>query len=288
MSITQPAVMRRLLKEIGELQKTPPEGLRIQTSEENILDVVGIIEGPDGTPYAGGYFKVGFQFTEEFPAAPPRCRMLTKIFHPNVSAQGEICVNTLKKDWKATYGIQHILVTVRCLLIYPNPESALDEEAGKLLLEDYDSYCSRARLITSVHATPKVKPVEFQTPSAPQADSTSRQSSPTPSTVTSAPLQSPPTALPAISANRKSGSPSPAIGKGLKSPTGVKERHVSPSPLSTADANVRASLKPTTAGMESLGVSPAGLPTGTKAVKRAATGSANSGAEKRKKALKRL
>jgi len=48
-------------------------------------------------------------------------------------------------------------VTVKCLLIYPNPESALDEEAGKLLLENYDSYCSRARLITSVHATPAVR-----------------------------------------------------------------------------------------------------------------------------------
>ena len=27
----------------------------------------------DGTPYAGGYFRVKFKFTEEFPAAPPKC-----------------------------------------------------------------------------------------------------------------------------------------------------------------------------------------------------------------------
>ena len=81
----------------------------------------------------------------------------TKIFHPNVSSAGEICVNTLKKDWQSSFGIAHILVTVKCLLIYPNPESALNEEAGKLLLENYNSYCSRARLITSVHATPAVR-----------------------------------------------------------------------------------------------------------------------------------
>lgn len=83
----------------------------------------------------------------------------TKIFHPNVSNTGEICVNTLKKDWKSSYGIGHILVTIKCLLIYPNPDSALDEEAGKLLQENYESYCERAKLITSVHATPKVRPV---------------------------------------------------------------------------------------------------------------------------------
>lgn len=38
--------MRRLMREISELKKSPPEGIRIVTSEENILDVTGIIEGP--------------------------------------------------------------------------------------------------------------------------------------------------------------------------------------------------------------------------------------------------
>ena len=27
----------------------------------------------EGTPYQGGYFRVKFDFTEEFPAAPPKC-----------------------------------------------------------------------------------------------------------------------------------------------------------------------------------------------------------------------
>ena len=49
-------------------------------------------------------------------------------------------------------GLRHILVVVRCLLIEPNPESALNEEAGKLLLEDYQEYFSRAKLMTSIHA----------------------------------------------------------------------------------------------------------------------------------------
>lgn len=44
------------------------------------------------------------------------------------------------------------LQTIKCLLIHPNPESALNEEAGRLLLEDYAEYESRARLITEIHA----------------------------------------------------------------------------------------------------------------------------------------
>jgi ubiquitin-conjugating enzyme E2 S len=41
---------------------------------------------------------------------------------------------------------------VRCLLIYPNPESALNEEAGRLLLEKYEDYFKHAKLMTRIHA----------------------------------------------------------------------------------------------------------------------------------------
>ncbi len=79
---------------------------------------------------------------------------LTKLFHPNVSKEGDICVNVLKRDWKEDMGLRHVLVIVRCLLIEPFPESALNEEAGKLLLENYEDFAKHARLMTSIHAQP--------------------------------------------------------------------------------------------------------------------------------------
>lgn len=105
-----------------------------------------------GTPYAGGLFKVKLALGKDFPQTPPKAFFLTKIFHPNVAKSGEICVNTLKKDWKPDLGLKHILLTVKCLLIVPNPESALNEEAGKLLLERYDDYARRAKMMTEIHA----------------------------------------------------------------------------------------------------------------------------------------
>lgn len=269
------------MRELVELKKSPPEGVRVLTSEDNMLDVTGIVEGPEGTPYAGGYFRVKFKFTDEFPAAPPKCWLATKIFHPNVSTTGEICVNTLKKDWKSTYGIGHILVTVKCLLIYPNPESALDEEAGKLLLENYDDYCSRAKLITSVHATPRTRPAEFDTPPA-----VSISTSTAPATVLSPTTLS----IPSTSSTRKSPVPPsqplqsspantlPTSVSSLSSDKDNKERITSPSPLGTANANVGG-------GAGGMGPPP---PNTTKAVKRSATSACSTGAEKRKKALKRL
>lgn len=126
-----------------------------------------------GTPYASGFFRVKLALGKDFPQGPPKAYFLTKIFHPNVAKNGEICVNTLKKDWKPDLGIQHILLvssgyitseaflftififcfqTVKCLLIVPNPESALNEEAGKLLLESHDEYAERAKMMTEIHA----------------------------------------------------------------------------------------------------------------------------------------
>ncbi|OAD03060.1 hypothetical protein MUCCIDRAFT_81072 [Mucor lusitanicus CBS 277.49] len=145
--------IKRIVKEIQQLQTSPPEDIQIIVDDENLTEVQAWIRGPDGTPYEGGYFKVKLQMDEGFPDTPPKGYFLTKIFHPNVSEKGEICVNTLKKDWKSELGIEHVLLTIKCLLIVPNPESALNEEAGKLLLEHYEDYAKRAKLYTSIQAT---------------------------------------------------------------------------------------------------------------------------------------
>lgn len=38
----------------------------------------------------------------------------------------------------------------------PNAESALNEEAGKLLLEHYDDYFQRAKMMTEIHAQVRI------------------------------------------------------------------------------------------------------------------------------------
>lgn len=50
---------------------------------------------------------------------------MTKIFHPNVANNGEICVNTLKKDWNPSLGLRHVLIVsllavLAMKLFFPN------------------------------------------------------------------------------------------------------------------------------------------------------------------------
>ena len=174
-----PQVMRYISKEIKELVEKPLEGIHVIVNDDDITELQAVIDGPADTPYVGGRFRVKLALDKDFPQSPPKGFFLTKIFHPNVSARGEICVNTLKRDWKPDLGIKHVLLTVKCLLIVPNPESALNEEAGKLLLERYDDYCSRARLFTEIHARSESKGAAAASSSSSSAPSSSSSSTST-------------------------------------------------------------------------------------------------------------
>lgn len=152
-----PNVIKQLAKELKNLDETPPEGIKVVVNDDDFSTIYADIDGPAGTPYENGVFRMKLLLSRDFPHSPPKGYFLTKIFHPNVASNGEICVNTLKKDWNPSLGLRHVLIVVRCLLIEPFPESALNEQAGKLLLDDYEEYARHARIYTGIHAKPKAK-----------------------------------------------------------------------------------------------------------------------------------
>ena len=61
-------------------------------------------------------------------------------------------METLKRDWDSSLTLRDVLVTISCLLIQPNPDSALNAEAGALIQEDYGAFAKRAELMTSIQA----------------------------------------------------------------------------------------------------------------------------------------
>eukprot|EP00775_Hariotina_reticulata_P006379 gene6379-6611_t len=150
-----PQVLKSLTRELqglhtsNELQEL---GIRVHINEQDVTDIAVEVDGPPSTPYAGGLFRMKLSLPADYPSSAPKGFFTTKIWHPNVSKTGEICVNVLKRDWKPDLGIRHVLMVIRCLLIEPYPESALNEEAGKALLEDYQEYARYAKLMTDLHA----------------------------------------------------------------------------------------------------------------------------------------
>ena len=118
---------RRILRQ-GVLACLPPFHLaffltRIAVSaapqENNIMAWNGVIFGPDDTPWDGGTFKLSLEFTEDYPNKPPVVKFVSKIFHPNVYANGSICLDILQNQWSPIYDIAAILTSIQSLLNDP-------------------------------------------------------------------------------------------------------------------------------------------------------------------------
>ena len=83
---------------------------------------------------------------------PSRARNFTHAFHSfNFS---HLPVNFLcfvlfrLTDWQPNLGLAHVLKVIWCLLLVPFPESALNDEAGRLFMESYEDYCRKAAMMT--------------------------------------------------------------------------------------------------------------------------------------------
>lgn len=171
-----PQTAQRVARELRKLATTPLDGIRYVGDLETLAEVRAELRGPAGTPYEGGRFLVQLTLGANFPAQPPRGVFLTKIFHPNVApGSGEICVNTLKRDWSPDFGLAHVLQVIRCLLIVPFPESSLNDEAGRLFMDSYDEYARRARLWTGIHAQKRLAGDEDDAQDVDKAASASRK-----------------------------------------------------------------------------------------------------------------
>ena len=148
-----PNIIKALWRQQQELLKRSPEYVTPIINAEDPLDIQCDLEGPKATPYENGIFRVKLIISNDFPTQAPKGIFITKIFHPNISEKGEICVNTLKKDWNPSqWNLYNLFEVIKCLLIVPFPQSALNEEAGKLFMENYDEYFKIAKMYTNIYA----------------------------------------------------------------------------------------------------------------------------------------
>uniref|UniRef100_A0A669QEF4 E2 ubiquitin-conjugating enzyme n=1 Tax=Phasianus colchicus TaxID=9054 RepID=A0A669QEF4_PHACC len=138
---------RRLMRDFKRLQEDPPVGVSGAPSENNIMQWNAVIFGPEGTPFEDGTFKLVIEFSEEYPNKPPTVRFLSKMFHPNVYADGSICLDILQNRWSPTYDVSSILTSIQSLLDEPNPNSPANSQAAQLYQENKREYEKRVSAI---------------------------------------------------------------------------------------------------------------------------------------------
>lgn len=166
------SAIRRIQKEQAQLVEDPPSNCTAGPSGDNIRQWSAIIlgnpssranvfvflltlhvKGPDDSPYKGGVFSLSIVFPEEYPFKPPKVRFETKIYHPNISSSGGICIDILKDSWTPALTISKVLLSVCALMCEPNPDDPLMPEIARQYKENRDAYNKTAEEYTRRYAS---------------------------------------------------------------------------------------------------------------------------------------
>ena len=158
--------LRRLTKDEVEVQdelysklfKVHPKASVVPTPEgttksiKNMYSWEGEIYGPEDSPYDGGVFHIGIDVPEDYPLKPPLFKLQTRIYHPNIKVDGQICLDILKRQWSPALGISRALLSIIVLLSEPNAKDPLNPIAGKQYLNDKEAFDITARSWTAEYA----------------------------------------------------------------------------------------------------------------------------------------
>jgi len=120
--------------------------------ENNLYVWKGYIFGPEGSPYHGGIFKIVIEFPANYPFKPPHIYFQTKIYHPNISEQGAICLDILKDKWTPALDISKVLLSISSLLTDPNPNDPLAPEVAHIYKMSKTVFEKKAKEWTMTYA----------------------------------------------------------------------------------------------------------------------------------------
>ncbi len=128
----------RLQTEMTELDKDLDPCMQLTFPDvDNIMEFYMTIKIEDKeSPWYLGTYKFQIKVPTSYPFDPPHCLCLTKIYHPNISLEGNVCLNILRMDWKPIFCITTVLIGLRMLFLEPNPNDPLNQEAAAVMQTD--------------------------------------------------------------------------------------------------------------------------------------------------------
>eukprot|EP00127_Corallochytrium_limacisporum_P005286 Clim_evm17s202 gene=Clim_evmTU17s202 len=149
---------KRLQKELGELQKGEGGLLRdLKVDEANILHWEGLL-CPTEKPHDKVAYRIKIDFPTEYPFKPPKVVFQTPVYHPNIDASGNICLDVLKPEaWKPATKVQQVIERLNQLMCEPNFQDVLVADIGQLYQQDKAKYQKQLEESIKKHAEKRPK-----------------------------------------------------------------------------------------------------------------------------------
>ncbi|CAG2162853.1 unnamed protein product, partial [Oppiella nova] len=121
---------KRIVKELRDLMRDNNlygNQYSVELVDDSNEHLIGTILGAPDTPFQRGVFRIDITIPDRYPFAPPVCRFLTNIWHPNISSvTGAVCLDILKDQWAAAMTIEGVLKSLQSFLSTPEPTDPQD------------------------------------------------------------------------------------------------------------------------------------------------------------------
>ncbi|KAG5382497.1 hypothetical protein IGI04_033967 [Brassica rapa subsp. trilocularis] len=125
----------RLHKDITELNLPKSCSISFPNGKNDLMNFEVTIKPDDGY-YLGGKFVFTFQVSPVYPHEAPKVKCKTKVYHPNIDLEGNVCLNILREDWKPVLNINTVIYGLFHLFTEPNHEDPLNHDAAAVLRDN--------------------------------------------------------------------------------------------------------------------------------------------------------
>ena len=148
---TNRMLLKRVLDEYQDINHND-YGLTASMDENDPTKWQVLFFGPNDSGYENGIFKLKIKFADKYPFEPPHCIFDTKMYHPNISTNGAICLDILKSNWSPALSTAKLVLSIISLLNDPNPASPLNVDAANLYLSNNAEYKKKLEEYTIKYA----------------------------------------------------------------------------------------------------------------------------------------
>ncbi|XP_014250395.1 NEDD8-conjugating enzyme UBE2F-like [Cimex lectularius] len=141
-----------LVKEVQEMESMLPTTCSVKFVDPHKLHEFYLIVSPDEGFWQGGKFRFHIFITEDYNIAPPTVKCQTKLWHPNISEDGDICLSLLRQNsidglgWAPTRRLKDVIWGLNSLFTdLLNFEDPLNISAAELYIKDRDAFKLKVR-----------------------------------------------------------------------------------------------------------------------------------------------
>jgi len=141
-----------LVKEVQEMEQTLPTGCKVKFEDPNALHDFTFIIVPDDGFWHGGKFKFHIHVGEDYNLSPPSVRCLTRLWHPNINEDGDVCLSILRLNaidgmgWAPTRKLKDVIWGLSSLFgDLLNFDDPLNNEAAQHFLSDKEAFKAKVR-----------------------------------------------------------------------------------------------------------------------------------------------